>query len=147
MGDLFLLLLSFLNIAFWFLSAPDLRFGNVFFWISIGICSCVLFDNVMLDKSYSKLLVLVLFIYIINMFNILFLPKDKPQVWQIGRAEPRITRLVEIKNGQIPALRLNVPSSGDRCGDSVIPCTPDPMNELLLIEPGDISRGLKMGIP
>lgn len=59
----------------------------------------------------------------------------------IPRVQSCLVHKVVLKNNQEKPLSVWTPNSGDRCGNSPLPCTPYVNNSLKLIKPDDISKG------
>ncbi len=131
---LFFNIIILLNIAFWFYSAPDFRFGSVFFFIFFAFNIYFLNINV---SFISKEIIFVSFVFF-------FCETHQRELVQLV-FPPRVQSLpchsVELNNGQNPPLTVYVPDTGDQTGDAPLPCAPSANHKLKLIEPGNIKRG------
>lgn len=133
---------SFAGVIFWFINAPDLRFGRTFIlFASISPLVIMNFriptlNPIHIYKGVLFLLISYFFIYNIRKIQSVFESgfKDrivKSQVIEIP-AEVKF-QTINIKGGYI-----FVPSDGDRCFNSSIPCTPFQDTSLVMrgINPG-----------
>ena len=145
--DGFLIGLAGANILFWFWGVPDLRFGDAFFrlWFALGFA--LLFSSPVLTGRSRALLCAVAFAFMVNVEPWRFATNRQPSMWGVGKAEPQPTKLVTLSNGQTPPLTVRVPETGDQCGDTALPCTPYPLNELRERKPGNFRYGFFLVLP
>ena len=142
-ADTALLLLAGASLLFWFLSAPDMRFGRALFWIWTGVGGSLLFSRPRLPAAVAGLAAGLLAAGALLSMSVPLTPR-RPASWRgVGRAVPRPTAAVTIRNGQVPPLVVRVPLKGDQCGDSPLPATPYPLPTLLLREPGRLQSGFR----
>jgi uncharacterized membrane protein len=146
---LFFLIWSNLNILYWFLSAPDMRFGGGFFWVNFALSLLILFP------SESNL-------------NFSLLWKNKMTrwtlryVWVLGIAaaiggtavsskrsfftiEPALTFPIKeyIVNTDAPfAVWIPLEEGESRTGNSPLPSAPGPVN-IEMRKYGDLGRGFR----
>ncbi len=139
--DLFLTALAALNLLFWFSTAPDLRFGDGFFWAWMGLGASMLFTSGIVRPNTAKLLGILFVAQFFTSFRFDLVPGRLPASWPLGKMVSRPTRVVRIENGQKPPLEVHVPSEGEQCGDAPLPCTPYPISELKAREPGSPHKG------
>ena len=139
--DLLLIGLAAANLLFWFLSAPDMRFGRGFFWIWMGIAGSLLTSRSFIWPSVAYATAGLVTIYSLHAMSVRLMPRSVPIWGPLGKARAKPTRETVIDNGQIPPLVVFVPESGDQCGDSSIPSTPYPLNTLRSRSPGFIRSG------
>lgn len=143
--DLVMITLSATNIIYWFVTAPDMRFGRAFFWIWMGVCTTLFLDGISKRKSLPFIVAFALFIYAVRSLSIQLIPQKPPDILgKLGKATSRPVELVTIQNGQYPPLQVYVPVSDDRTGDSPIPATPYPLTNLLMRNPGVLRDGFKV---
>lgn len=141
--ELFLAAFILANLLAWFCSAPDLRFADAFFWMwmALGVSSlvCASMPDPRLALG-AGLVLLFLCCYWIGA-DVTF--SERSSLWAVGRARPRPTREVLIRNGQTPPLIVHVPAdeSSGCCGDAPLPCTPYPTDALMMREPGNLRSG------
>lgn len=133
------------NLAFWFFSAPSLRFGDWLCWalaaygISTVTAAC-------LSKYMQAMGVgCMIFILLFGESDIRMENPDNISMLSVGRAKPLYTDAQRIDNGQEPPLIVLVPFPGDdRCGDASLPSTPYPRKELMLRRPGSLRNGFRI---
>ena len=142
-ADTALLLLAGASLLFWFLSAPDMRFGRALFWVWAGVGGSLLLSRPRLPAAAAGLAAGLLAAGTLLSMSVPLTPR-RPASWRgVGRAAPRPTAAVTIPNGQVPPLVVQVPLKGDQCGDSPLPATPYPLPALLLREPGRLQSGFR----
>lgn len=140
----FLVGLASANLVFWFLAAPDMRFGRAFFWIWMGLGGCMILSKPFIKPILAYAIAFLTAAYLLHSISPNFTLQRHPQLWHIGKAGARPTHTVIVNNGQNPPLVLNVPQTGDdRCGDADIPCTPYPLSTLQMRNPYNIKAGYK----
>ncbi len=113
------IILGFLPIGYWFLSAPDLRFGTFSFWILWGLIVGVLATRLNLPARPSFALILLWFAY---SYSAAFKPVGLPNLIKSPQAQSLNVRTKVTKQGVV----INVPATAgdDRCGNAPVPCTP-----------------------
>lgn len=129
------------NLAAWFLTAPDLRFGDAFFWLWAALGASLLLSTAPLPGRVPLTVALAFFMFLCHALALDFTPRFRPTVFAIGIAAPRPTKTLVLNNGQTPPLSVLVPTEQDLCGDCELPSTPYPRNTLRLREPGDLRWG------
>lgn len=146
--NLLILVTAFLGVIYWFVLAPDIRFGAPF--ILICAWSFLLYFNFSFDIKPLKIMqyayVLLLFIY--------FIYSSKKPLKKIvfgrffGKHEfvlaPKMVvpqgiyfKLLPVKNGNV-----FVPSRGDRCFDCEIPCAPS-YDQNIVFRGNKVNSGFK----
>ena len=140
----FLVGLASANLVFWFLAAPDMRFGRAFFWMWMGLGGCMILSKPFIKPILAYTIAFLIAAYLLYLVFPNFTLQRHPELWHIGKAYARPTHTVIVNNGQTPPLVLNVPQEGDdRCGDADIPCTPYPLSTLQMRNPYNITSGFK----
>ena len=142
--DMLLAGLAASNLCFWFLTAPDMRFGRGFFWIWMGLGGCMVLSRVSFRPSAAYAVACLPLACLITPILAEAAPRHRPALWHIGTATARPTREIVLDNGQTPPLVLLVPKEGDQCGDAAIPCTPYPRDTLQMRKPGCLQAGFKI---
>ena len=145
--DILLIGLSAANLCFWFLAAPDMRFGHAFFWIWMGLGGCMVLSRSLVKPSVAYALALLAFVYSLHSSSVTFAPQHHPELWRVGEARALATTEVVLNNGQDEPLVLRVPQNGNQCGDSDIPCTPYPRDTLQMRRPHCLKAGFKILAP
>lgn len=144
---LLLVAFSVLSILFWFNSAPELRFGSIYFFIFFAGSVVLLYEGSRY-KIILKVFVFVLFIsqVIYRMPSYVF--NRKPNLFTFDYIKPlKLNRVVGSPPDEQPALYIYMPAEGDACGNSPLPCTPYAggflHNHRLIRQrvPGDLSKG------
>lgn len=135
------LFLSMSSIFLFIAVAPMLRFGALFFWTFFFSASLPVFFH------FRKWLREPRMLFIVSVFMTLFVTgkspslKDIPVFRQIKKEESfQVRAVIASPEGETPELILWVPVKGDQCGNSQIPCGPEPV-VVRQRKPGDISKG------
>lgn len=141
--NLLLLGLAAIISAFYMLfTAPDFRFGQIFFWVFFGVVGTCYVDTFLKKNPGLKILFASLGIYFIflEMWPIRI---DSEPYWKSVRWEPSFPveeTLIKPKDGS-PTFKVYKPTDDDLCGNSMLPCTPYTSNKFKEISPGNISKG------
>jgi len=130
------------SIFYLIFSAPDFRFGGIYFWAFFAsVCS---FFFVGLFKKYPKFEKIFFVLSLLLIFYISWPPKfDGEMMLKSIRWEQTWTfEKVTIKpNDGSPDFEVYVPGETGSCGNSKLPCTPEINNYFKEIVPGDLSKG------
>jgi hypothetical protein len=143
-GDLLLIGLAGANLCFWFLTAPDMRFGRAFFWIWMGVGGCIFLSSTWVKPALALGVAGLTTVGALGWMSPRWVPPHAPTLWAVGRAAARPVRARVLANGQMPPLVVNVPMVGDQCGDCALPATPYPVDTLQWRRPGDLGAGFRM---
>jgi hypothetical protein len=142
-----LLLLSVGSVFLWFTSAPDIRFGSIYFFILLAASVVFLFETSFTYRPVLKVLVGFIFIYELAGQLPAFYP-DRPALFTFPYLKPRdLKRVIASPPDQNPPLYIYMPVAGNQCGNSPIPCTPYAGGLLHSHQrirervPGDLSKG------
>jgi len=141
--DTFIVALSAANIIFWFMTAPDMRFGRGYFWIWMGIGTALFLEGIIRRHYVAFVFAILLSVYSLQALSVNMIPRKHPLMGRIGKATSKPMKQVVIENGQLPSLQVYVPVSGDQSGDSQLPSTPYPLNTLILRTPSVLRDGFK----
>ena len=144
---LVLVLFSVISILFWFISAPELRFGSIYFFILFAGSAVLLYEGSK-HKNVLKILVYAIFIYqVINRMPSYVIDRE-PDLFTAPYVKPlKLKKVIGSPAGENPPLFIYMPAEGDACGNSPIPCTPYAggflQNHRLIRQrvPGDLSKG------
>ena len=129
------------SIVVWFLAAPSLRFGSVFFWALFALLATPLIIFLTKKFRFNELPIILSLILII-----LIAPNgpefdEKLKLFELKKESSRLVRAtVGSPDGEYPELIIWVPVRGDRCGNSQLPCSNKPV-KLRQRVPGDFSKG------
>jgi hypothetical protein len=141
---LWLLVPSVGALTFWFLSAPDPRFGQAAIWgTAATLGSCGFFSVVEKSGVRLKLLVattLCLGLWCLNPRSLW--RSSYRQVFKIREFSPFPhceTKTLRTRSG----LEVRLPATGDQCWDAPLPCTPYFNNELELRRQGNLQSGFR----
>jgi hypothetical protein len=145
--DGILIALASANLCFWFLTAPDMRFGHGFFWIWMGLGGCMFLARPGFKLPTAPVFAGFALVYLLPWLVTSRMPERTFSLHHIGKAEPKPTTAIVLDNGQVPPLILNVPSENDLCGDAELPATPYPRKTLQLRRPGLLKYGFRVAAP
>jgi hypothetical protein len=110
------------GLVFWFLIAPDLRFAHALFWI-LPISATALFLHILQSAGKLSRSVIVLIFFLLNAsIAQMFLQDPQIRIATDGYMAIPLGRLAEKTTAS--GLAVLVPTKGDQCWDSSIPCTP-----------------------
>jgi hypothetical protein len=138
------------SIVYWFLSAPDLRFGDGFFWVFLGVAFLYLYSDVsrfsIADfwKNLKIRTVFFCFCVLCVIFSLgiaAFHPKRN--LLTIGTIPSRPVK--EYTVNATPPFTVWIPETGDQTGNSPLPSTPyvSCANNLEMREPGNLRKGFR----
>lgn len=135
-------LASIASILYLMISAPELRFGGIFFWILFASSGSFFFTEFF--KKYPKIEKWFLTIPLLLLVLTSWPPKLNGEIMLKSiRWEQSLTgKQIEIipSDGSTP-FKVYVPDKNDSCGNSPLPCTPEINSDFREIVPGDISKG------
>jgi len=144
---LLLIVFSLASIVFWFISAPDLRFGSIYFFIFFASSVALLYEGSKY-KNVLKNLIYVLFIVQITREIPGYYIDRAPGLFTFAYTEvPKLVRVIGSPPDQKPELYIYMPLEGNQCGNSPIPCTPyaggllHSHHFIRQRVPGDLSKG------
>lgn len=139
---LFLGAVAFLNDFYILFTAPDFRFGQVFFWIFFGAVAASFIDAILIRNPNLELLYVFLGAYFI--FTIMWpIRIDGGPIWRTIRWETSypVEKVTVTPTDGSPSFDIYKPTDKGFCGNSELPCTPEDTSGFKEITPGDISRG------
>jgi hypothetical protein len=141
---LWLLVPSVGALTFWFLSAPDPRFGQTAIWgTAATLGSCGFFPVV--ERGGVRLKLLVVTILCLGLWSLnprSLWGSSYSQVFKIRQFSPFPqceTKILLTRSG----LEVRVPVKGNQCWDAPLPCTPYFNNELELRNQGNLQSGFR----
>lgn len=140
--EAFLCVFTLGNLIMWFRSSPDMRFGDVLFWLWFGVMLALALGAARLGPQLTALAVALTGALLLVQVQANIVPTKKFVWWKLGRA--RSGEVVErvLANGQDPPLHVFVPKGdGNEMGDCPLPATPYPTDTLLMREPGNLRAG------
>jgi hypothetical protein len=148
------LIWSVANIVYWFISAPDFRFGDGFFWTWLAITLLFLTDyfndkntikiKVLISMKIKKVLNIAFFISIVFIVAVYITStRQKPDHSLLSIGTMPSLPVKEYKtNAQHPFI-FWVPESGDRTGNSPLPSTTEPKDNIEMRETGNFGAGFR----
>lgn len=142
----FAVLLTGANLVFWFCTAPDLRFGEGYFWLWFALAGTLALLRLGKPQPMFALAGMLAFAALLLARPGWAWP-EKIGWWHIGHACEARYHTVTIHNGQQPALNVLVPDNDDRMGDAPLPNTPYPQDSLCCRVPGDLRHGFYVAPP
>ena len=128
----FILAFGVSPLAYWFYSAPDVRFASVNFWITTAVTSAVVLQHCNVPRG--ALIALMVLYVAVEQRNVI--PRQGTPRWlKTGVAQPRPTKQTALSSGAI----VYVPEGAgeDRCGHSRRPCTPYIKQNLHILKDGE----------
>jgi hypothetical protein len=145
----FSIMLTLAGLLFWFFTAPDLRFGEVFFWSFAGTSLAPVISTVIHKEVKGNFLAVTIVIFLSLQklqggFPEIF--PEKTPFLSLPQSKSRRVVPVRIDNGQSPPLVMFRPLNGDRCGNSPLPCAPyiGPESHIELRTPGELRSGFRL---
>jgi hypothetical protein len=133
---------GFASILYLIFSAPDLRFGAVYFWVFFASVGSFFF--VWLFKKYPNLQKLLIIFFIFFAIFAYWPPRLDSKVmlrsvrWDQSMSKGKV--LITPKDGS-PTFEVYTTKDDGNCGTSELPCTSVVNNDFKEIVPGDISKG------
>lgn len=146
--NIFLLItFSIISILFWFVSAPDVRFGSVYFFIFFASVVVLLYEATKY-KDALKVLIYAGFVYQVVHLTPAYLLDRPPSLFTLAYTQqPKVGKVVASPAGEDPPLYIYMPVEGNLCGNAPVPCTPYAGGLLHIHQqirqrvPGDLSKG------
>jgi len=142
-----LVLFTLASIVFWFTSAPDVRFGSVYFYILFA-SSIVLLAGGKEHQPIFRTLIYLIFIHRTAQQLPAFVFDREPFLFTLPfTGQPNLVKVVGSPEGENPPLTIYMPAQGNKCGNSPLPCTPyaggllHQHQKIRQRKPGDLSKG------
>lgn len=132
----------FISIIFSFFNAPDLRFMGIFFWILIALNLIIVLHEKIVTKSSF---------YILFILTIIYIRLDHLIIDSIVRYDSirfDFVKITDLKSLPVIERTFNdkiiiYKPIGYECGNSSLPCTTLPIEEIHLININDFKDGFK----
>ena len=135
------------SIVFWFMSAPDIRFGSIYFFMFLGSSVALLYE-VSKNKNVLRILISAVLVYEIVVQIPSYDLNVDPNLFTFAYTKPlKLQRVIASPPDENPPLYIYMPLQGNQCGNSPLPCTPYAGGLLHKHQflkqrvPGDISKG------
>jgi hypothetical protein len=146
----FFLSWSSLNILYWFLSAPDIRFGTGFFLITLGLSLLFLFpSDSRFDFSvfWDKKIIRWTFRYMCILAVIgtvgMAVVSSSRSLFTIGSAQSNPVKEYVVKSSMPFIIWIPLDDADDRTGNSPLPSAPYPTDNLEMRVYGDLRKGFR----
>jgi hypothetical protein len=145
---IFFLVWSQMNILYWFLSAPDIRFGGGFFWVSLALSLLFLFPSesrldfsiFLNNKIIHHTFYYVWILAIVGIIGRTALSAGR-SFFTIGSAGSFPVKEYTVNTGA--PFTIWVPQEGDRTGNSPLPSAPYPVDNIEMRKHGDLGKGFR----
>ncbi len=134
------------GLAFWFFTAPDLRFAKALFFL-LPVSGIVVFLSIIRDRVKVKTFAsIMLVVFVIGNYHIFKKAiKYRMTLEQVSKRGWYDIRPVPLKQLTTESgLLVYKPMKGDQCWDSPLPCTPNFDKNLRLRKPDDLSSGFSV---
>jgi hypothetical protein len=129
--SIFFFIWSFANIAFWFKSAPDLRFGSGFFFVNFALSLMFFIRNTDFtieyfwnNKIFKRIIYSLIIIFTVAIIVVPF-SKSHFSILTIGKMGTDGVRKYTVQNVKYP-YDVWIPNEGYEVGNSPLPATPYP---------------------
>jgi hypothetical protein len=140
---------TLLSIAYWFWAAPDLRFGDGFFWIWLGTAFLFLapdsaaFEIANIWKN-QKIRIAFFYFWGLGILGVIAFNaiSSKRDLFSIGAIPSRPVK--EYTVDTVPTYNVWIPLEGDQTGNSPLPSTPYPPTNLEMRKPGNLGKGFQL---
>jgi len=133
---------SFASILYLIFSAPDFRFGSVYFWVFLSSVGSLFFSRFLEMRQKS-----IFFVVIFSLLMSIIISKPirldgEIMLKSIRWDQPGLTDIVTItpKDGGYP-FTVNMARETSFCGNAPLPCTSEVNNDFKEIVHGDVSKG------
>jgi hypothetical protein len=144
---LLVFLFSLASIIFWFISAPDIRFGSVYFFMFLASSVALLYEGSK-NKHVLRIFVSAILIYEIVVQIPSYDLNVDPNLFTFAYTKPlKLQRAIVSPPDENPPLYIYMPLQGNQCGNSPLPCSPytggvlDKHQQIRQRVPGNISKG------
>jgi hypothetical protein len=137
-------------IIYWFISAPDLRFGSGFFWVSLGSALLFLLPpefHFNLDHIKNNAVIRQLFLYlwtlgVIAMIGISVVSPGR-SLLSIGSIPARPVQEFTVDAPTPFKIWIPRDSGDDRTGNSPLPSAHKPVKNIEMRETGNLGKGFR----
>ncbi|MDR1232592.1 MAG: hypothetical protein LBK61_14470 [Spirochaetaceae bacterium] len=146
---LFFMAWSNLNILYWFLTAPDSRFGSGFFWVALALSLLCLFaaeSAFPFSDLWNNKIVRWTFRYVWVLAIIgsmgMTVVSSKRSFFTVGTAQSFPVKEYTVEADTPWTIWIPLDPSEDRTGNSPLPSAPGPVN-IEMRKPGDLAQGFR----
>jgi len=146
---LYFFIWTFFSIIYWFITAPDIRFGDGFFWVLLGTPFLFLvsddshFEIANFWKS-QKIRIAFFYFWGLGVLGGIGINIISPirSLFIIGTIPSRPVK--EYIVDTVPPFSVWIPLEGDQTGNSPLPSTPYKPSNLEMREPGNLGKGFRV---
>jgi hypothetical protein len=144
---LFFLAWSTANILYWFLMAPDIRFGGGFFWVSLALSLLFLFpsESVFQFSAFWDAKILrwtFRYVWALVILGIVGLTPIKRSFFTVGAAQSYPVKEYTVRSSDPFAVWIPL-EEDDRTGNSPLPSAPGPVDNIEMREYGNLGKGFR----
>ena len=138
------------SIFYWFITAPDLRFGDGFFWVCLGAAFLFIIPNgsqFTISNFWENPKIRIAFFYFWVLCIVIMVSytvfSAKRNLLIIGTIPSRPVK--EYTVNTVPPFTVWIPndSDDDRTGNSLLPSAPEAPFNLEMREPGNLGKGFR----
>jgi hypothetical protein len=134
---------SLCAIIYWFVTAPDMRFGSGFFevFFATGMSFCLHGPDVARRCPRSLVLAAAVVVcFVATTCSVYSLRSPRKSLVWVSAIPSRPLKERVLDDSTSPPIMLYMPESGDQCGNSPLPCATSDLRGRLRI-PGDLGGG------
>ena len=129
------------NLVFWFLTAPDLRFGDGFIWSWFALVCSLTVAFLYQKNRYYNLIGIVILIILLTIARVYPKPELPQSLFTTQSIQEIAVDRVSISDFEGKQFEVNAPMFRNLCGDAPIPCTPYPLHILRQRKQGSLRNG------
>lgn len=133
------------NIAFWFVTAPDLRFGDGLFYLWLGLAGTLLLSTAY--RRPTRALPWAMAVATLTLYSLRanVWPTRACTLWLVGRADSQLIKQEQLGSGPDATPTIYVPVDAEAgLGDCPLPSAPKLDPRLRWREPGNLRAGFYM---
>jgi hypothetical protein len=146
----FFLAWTTIAIAYWFVAAPNTRFGHGFFWTLLAAAlMCAAPEKPQFDFSslwkHAAVREAFFIFWALGIVGTLAMniARDRYSIWAIGTMPARPVKEYTVNVPHPFKVWVPVDEKDDRTGNSPLPSTPGPTNRLEMRDPDDLGKGFR----
>lgn len=134
------------GLAFWFVSAPDLRYGFGLFciWAALGIGG--IWADILSRHFFLWAGLLAVAVFVIGGFSVSLRPVHGRALSEWRTSGPPASAVLPVgyEESDGAEITLYQPVQDDLCGDALLPCTPYPRENLKWRKAGQLRHGFRI---
>lgn len=151
--NLFFLLWASLCIIYWFVVAPDTRFGDGFFWVFLALALLFLTpskERFCISVFWKKTKLRWMFFYLWGLCVVcsLAIPVVSPgrSLLTIGTMPSLPVKLYTVESSVPFTIWIPEDETEDVCGNSPLPSAPGPVTNIEMRESGNLGKGFRISL-